>query len=89
MSSQEDPVRHEGAANETWAQNGVVLRRSLREPFPLCGDHPATFGVAQMLGRCQQCGGETNAAYVMCGWCAEERGVCVLDGNAALGLDGE
>jgi hypothetical protein len=62
--------------------------RSLKEPFPLCGDHPASFGVSLMLGRCRECFCDTNAAYVMCGWCAQERRVCVLDGNEAIfGLD--
>lgn len=69
-------------------QNDDMPPRSPREPFPICNNHPSAFGVAQTLGRCAECGGETNGAYVMCGWCAQERRVCVLDGDTAtFGLD--
>jgi hypothetical protein len=51
-----------------------------REPMPLCGEHGEA-GISLMGGKCEQCGRDTNAVYVMCGWCAVERNVCVLDGK--------
>jgi hypothetical protein len=52
-----------------------------REPLPICGDHPKGFHLTLAGRACDICGRMTNSIYVMCGWCAEERGVCVLDGN--------
>jgi hypothetical protein len=48
--------------------------------MPLCGEHGEA-GISLMGGKCEQCGRDTNAVYVMCGWCAVERNVCVLDGK--------
>ncbi len=49
--------------------------------MPLCGKHPAELALTLAGRDCKICGRMTNSVYVMCGWCAQERGVCVLDGN--------
>jgi hypothetical protein len=58
-----------------------VLHMMGREPMPLCDDHPKRFGLTVAAMDCPVCGRETNSVYVMCGWCAQDRGVCVVDGN--------
>jgi hypothetical protein len=50
----------------------------VREPESLCEAHsgPRRLPAAS----CQICRRRTNAQWLMCGWCASERGVCSMCG---------
>jgi hypothetical protein len=53
-----------------------------QEPMPLCSEHPRELAITVAAKRCPECRRTTNSAFVMCGFCATERGICVLDGHS-------
>ena len=56
-------------------------RAGVSEPMPLCGMHPELIQVQSVGGPCQRCQRPTYRSYVVCGWCGEEQGTCVLCGG--------
>lgn len=52
------------------------------EPLPLCGLEPSEALLLQdVAAPCQRCRRETRRELVVCGWCAEEVGICVVCGG--------
>lgn len=52
------------------------------EPLPSCGLEPEGDVVLQEVGApCRRCRGTTWRGLVVCGWCAEDVGICVFCGG--------
>jgi hypothetical protein len=60
----------------------VSEERQGDEPLPQCGLEPSGgFFLQDVPAPCQRCGQETRRGLVVCGWCAEAVGICVLCGG--------
>jgi hypothetical protein len=60
----------------------VQRQRVGQEPLPLCGvEGPGDLVLQDAAAPCQRCREMTYRGLVVCGWCAEDVGICVLCGG--------